>query len=148
MSVVLGDPLYRPFAAPPGAGDKQVDAEYKAMRLAMKMWGKPEQKEDRMKNLERAASGLKSAAVYEFMGLHAQAGDVKAYKAAQPWLELAAQHAKDKTDAALIVFLKADALRRDGDEGAAKKLLTAYAEANPAAPEAIAARALVQQIKN
>ena len=147
MNVVLGDPLYRPFAAPPGGGNRKVDADYKAIRLAMQTWGKPEQKEDLMKNLERAAANLKSAAVYQFMGLHAQAFDTKTFKAAKPWLDLAEPMTKDATDKALVVFLKADALRRDGDLEAAAKLLGAFAENSPAAPESVAARALMQQIK-
>jgi uncharacterized protein (TIGR03790 family) len=148
MSVVLGDPLYRPFAAPPGGGDKKFAPDYKALRLAMKSWGRDDQKAERMKNLERAAAALKSPAIYEFMALHAQAGDAKAFPAAKPWLELAEQHTTQAADKSLIVFLKADALRRDGDHRAASKLLSEFADKVSSAPEAAAARALVQQIKD
>jgi uncharacterized protein (TIGR03790 family) len=150
MSTVIGDPLYRPFAVAPGGGDRKKDADYKALRLAMQTWGKPEQKAERMKQLERAAVSLKSAAIYEFMGLHAQGGDTDAfntYKAAKPWLEAAEALAKDPVDAALITFLKADSRRRDGDERAAAKLLSEFAEKHPGTPEAQAARAQMLQIK-
>ncbi len=148
MSVVLGDPLYRPFAAAQGDGDKKLDAEYKAMRLAMQRWGKPEEVTELNANLARAAEKMKSADIYEFLALHAQAGDVKAWAAAKKWFELAAKTATDPGDKMRLQFLMADALRRDGDTKQATKLLNALTEKNPAAPEAAAAKAWVQHIKD
>ena len=48
----------------------------------------------------------------------------------------------------LVQFLMADALRRSGDTKQATKRLNALTEKNPAAPEAAAAKAWVQQIKD
>ena len=148
MSVVIGDPLYRPFAAAPGDGDKKLDTEYKAIRLAMQRWGKPGDAAELSANLARAAEKMKSADIYEFLALHAQAGDVKAWAAARKWFELAEKTATDPRDKMRLQFLMADALRRDGDTKQATKLLNALVEKNPAAPEAAAAKAWVQQIKD
>lgn len=146
MSVVLGDPLYRPFATPAGGGDKKVAADYKALRLAMQRWGKPEDAAALTENLERAAKSLNSPVIYEFLALHAQAGAKKAWPAAEQWFT-AAMAAATPEGQMRLQFLMADAMRRDGDTKQATKLLNAVAEKNPAAPEAAAARAWIQQMR-
>ena len=148
MSTVLGDPLYRPFAAAPGAGDKKRDADYKALRLAAQRWSKPEETAALNENLARAAEKLKSPAIYEYLALHAQAGGVKPWPAAKPWFELAEKAATDPVDRMLIQFLTADALRRGDDTRQATKVLNALVEKFPASPEAAASKAWVQQIKD
>lgn len=147
MSVVIGDPLYRPFGTDPGRGDKKVDAQYKAIRLAMLRWGKPEDAAELNANLQRAAESLKSPDIYEFLALHAQAGEKDAWPASKKWFELAEKSAPAPADKIRLQFLMADALRRDGDTRQATRILNAVVEKNPAAPEAAAAKAWVQHIK-
>jgi len=147
MNVVLGDPLYRPFAAAPGDGDKKVSPEYKAIRLAAQRWSKPAEAADFNANLKRAAESLKSPDIYEFLALHAQAGDTKAWPAAKQWFEAALKLATDSGDQIRIQFLMADAMRRDGDTKQATRTLNAVVEKYPAAPEAAAARAWIQHIR-
>jgi hypothetical protein len=146
MSTVLGDPLYRPFAPGAADADKKNNPQYKALRLAMKRWGRPEDDKALTENLQRAAEKLKSPEIYEFLALHAQAGDNKDWPAAKKWFELALKAAKP-SEQIRLQFLMADAMRRDGDTKDALRLLEAVAEKNATAPEAVAARALVQQIK-
>jgi len=146
MNTVLGDPLYRPFAAAPGSGDKAFSPDYKAIRLAMQLYGKPEQTAELNASLSRAAGKLKSAAIYEFLALRAQAGGGKSWPKAEKWFQLADSVAGPQ-DKLRLPFLKADALRREGDTKQAAKLLQALMEKNPAAPEAAAAKAWVQQMK-
>jgi uncharacterized protein (TIGR03790 family) len=146
MNVVIGDPLYRPFAASPGQGDKKVAPEYKAIRLAMQRWGKPEETGELNARLQAAAEGFKSPAIYEFLALHAQAGDVKKWPAAEKWFDLAEKATTTKEGQIRLQFLKADAMRRDGDTKKAVKTLKEVAEKSASAPEAVAARALIQQI--
>jgi len=147
MSVVLGDPLYRPFAASPAEGDKKVSPEYKAIRLAMQRWGKPDAAAELTANLQRAAEGLKSPDLYEFIALHSQAGGGKVWPAAKDWFESALKYASDPGDRIRIQLLMADALRRDGETKQATRTLNAIIEKSPAAPEAAAARAWIQQIR-
>ena len=148
MNVVVGDPLYRPFAAAPGNGDSKLDADYKALRLAVKRWSKPEETAALNENLARAGEKLKSTAIYEYLALHAQGGEVTAWPAAKKWFELAEKSATDPADKMLLQFLMADAQRRSGDTKQATKLLNALIEKNPGAPEAAAAKAWVQHIKD
>ena len=147
MSVVLGDPLYRPFAKPAGGGDKKFAPDYKALRLAMQRWGKPEDAAALTENLGRAAESLKSPVIYEFLALHAQAGEKKAWPSAEPWFNKALEFSPAAEAKARVQFLMADALRRDGETKQAIKLLNALVEKNPSAPAAAAATALVQQIR-
>ena len=148
MNTVIGDPLYRPFAAGPGDGDKKLSPEYKTIRLAVERWGKPEEATELTANLARAAEKLKSPDIYEFLALHAQAGEGKSWAKAEQWFQLAEKTATAPEDKLRLQFLMADALRRDGDTKKATKLLNAVVEKNPAAPEAAAAKAWVQQIKD
>lgn len=146
MNTVLGDPLYRPFAAAPGSGDKAFSPDYKAIRLAMQLYGKPEQAAELTAHLSRAAEKLKSTTIYEFLALHAQAGGGKSWPKAEQWFQLADSVANPE-DKLRLAFLKADALRRDGNTKQATKLLHSLIEQNSAAPEAAAAKAWVQHMK-
>jgi uncharacterized protein (TIGR03790 family) len=146
MNVVIGDPLYRPFGTPPGGGNKKVAADYKALRLAMQRWGKPGETGELMANLQKMAEELKSPVIYEFMALHAQAGDNKDWPAAEKWFNLESKVTTTVQGLIRIQFLMADAMRRDGDSKQAKKVLKSIADKYPAMPEAAAARALLQQL--
>jgi len=147
MNTVLGDPLYRPFAAAPDAGDKKVHPEYKALRLAMQRWGQPEQIADLNANLSRAAEKLKSPDIYEFLALHAQSGEGSSWVKAEKWFKLAEKTASAPDDKIRLPFLMADAYRRDGFHKQAAKLLSGVIEKFPSAPEAAAAKALLEQMK-
>ncbi len=147
MSVVIGDPLYRPFGPVAGGGDKKVDPDYKALRIAMQRWGKPEQEDELESNLKKAAESLKSPVIYEFMGLHAQAGGGEKWIAAEKWLNLAAKNTTTTEGLIRLQFLMAEAHRRDGDKKQALKLLNSVVEKYPSAPEAAAARVLIPQVR-
>jgi hypothetical protein len=148
MSIVLGDPLYRPFLANPANGDKKLNPEYKAIRLAMQRWGAAAEAKALTENLQRAAEKLKSPDIYEFLALHAQASSTdNAWPLAKKWFDLALKSATASDDRLRVPFLMADAMRRDGDNRLATRTLNALVEKNPAAPEAIAARAWIQQIR-
>jgi uncharacterized protein (TIGR03790 family) len=147
MNTVLGDPLYRPFTAAPDSGDKKKHPEYKAIRLAMQRWGKPEQIEELNANLARAAEKLKSSDIYEFLALHAQAGEGSSWVKSEKWFKLAEKTATATDDRIRLPFLMADAYRRDGFPKQAVKLLNGVIEKFPKAPETAAAKALVEQIK-
>ena len=68
QSVVLGDPLYRPFKHLDGSGDlTQADNDYRALRAAMLRW--PEDAVERRQQLEKAAIRLKSGVLAEAIGL-------------------------------------------------------------------------------
>ena len=146
MSVVIGDPLYRPFAVAPGDGDKNVAADYKALRLAAQRWGKPEDAAELTANLMRAAESLKSPVIYEFLALRAQSGDAKAWPAAKKCYDLAMQFTKDSAGQMRLTFLMADALHRAGENKVAALLLKPIVEKIPAVPEAAAAKAWLQEM--
>ncbi len=147
MNTVLGDPLYRPFAAGPDTGDKKKFPEYKAIRLAMQRWGEPGQIDELNANLARAAEKLKSPDIYEFLALHAQSGEGNSWVKAEKWFKLAEKAATAQDDKIRLKFLMADAYRRDGFPKQAVKLLNEVVEKFPAAPEAAAAKSLVEQMK-
>ena len=68
QSVVLGDPLYRPFRHLDGSGDlTQADNDYRALRAAMLRW--PDDAVERRKQLGQAAIRLKSGVLAEAIGL-------------------------------------------------------------------------------
>jgi uncharacterized protein (TIGR03790 family) len=148
MSVVIGDPLYRPFGTPHGGGDKKVAADYKALRLAMERWGKEDESPELNAKLQSMAEALKSPVIYEFLALHSQAGPNKDWPAAEKWFNLESKVTTSVEGLVRIQFLMADAMRRDGDTKQALKVLNAVAEKYPAFPEAVAARMLVQQIRD
>ena len=61
MNVVLGDPLYQPFPANPAKVEKDIDTDYKALRLALARWGKAgPANEALMKYLKLAGTTLQS----------------------------------------------------------------------------------------
>jgi uncharacterized protein (TIGR03790 family) len=65
MNIMVGDPLYQPFF-PTRTYDNETDADFKAIRLALNRWrDEPELYEQ----LESAAGKMKSAKVYEAIGL-------------------------------------------------------------------------------
>lgn len=148
MSVVVGDPLYRPF--PPGLpAERTTDRDYKAIRLAMRRWGGAgPANAELMKNLGDAAARLKSGTIYEFMGLHAQANSEKPDKDAEKWLALAEKNYSAAADRLRVGMERADAQRRAGNRRAAVKTLENLVKAYGQAPEAQAAREWLQQLKN
>ena len=146
MTTMVGDPLYRPFPAA-GGGDRKVDADYRALRLALQRWGGVTDREARFENLKKAAENLKSGTIYEYLALHAQAGEVNAARAAGPWLDLAARTYAAPADRLRVELERADALRRDGDKRAAMKVLQTAAETHAKLPEAEAAQAFLKQIR-
>jgi uncharacterized protein (TIGR03790 family) len=145
MSVVLGDPLYRPFAAPISTADK-TQPDYKALRLGMQSWGGPENKNELLKNLGGAGESLHSGTIFEFLGLHAQADAKKAAAAAAPWFAKATTHYSSPNDRIRIALLRADAHRRDGDLTEAASVLRNIIKAHPRALSVEAAKVWLQEM--
>ena len=68
QSVVLGDPLYRPFLHIDGSGEKEDDdAAYRALRIAQMRWAN--NPTEREKNLRLAAQRMKNGVLLETIGL-------------------------------------------------------------------------------
>ena len=67
QNVVLGDPLYRPYAAFTDFETNESNREYKAVRQAILQW--PTDKDTRTTKLRTAAARLKSGRIYEAIGL-------------------------------------------------------------------------------
>ena len=149
MNVVLGDPLYTPLApAPPPPANRKVDADYKALRLAMARWGKEgPANPELMKNLKLAGPSLKSGPIFEFMALHSQAGSSTPELEANGWFRLALQNYPATPDKIRVLLEQADARRREGAPKPAIKLLTKITEDYPNAPETAAARAWIQLLR-
>lgn len=148
MNVVLGDPLYQPFPVSPAKVEKDIDTDYKALRLALARWGKAgPANEELMKNLKLAGTTLKSGPIFEFMALHSQAGTDTPELEANEWFKLALQHYAKAPDRIRILLEQADARRREGTNKPAIKLLEKIIADYPAAPETEAARAWLQQLR-
>lgn len=68
QTVVIGDPLYRPFMHLDGSGDKdEFDRDYRAIRMANQLWGKTP--ETMVKKLRTKAADKANANLYEYLGL-------------------------------------------------------------------------------
>lgn len=68
QGVVLGDPLYRPFARLAGDGDiRKEDVPYRALRAALVQW--PDDAIERRRQLSSAAMRLRSGVLIEAQGL-------------------------------------------------------------------------------
>jgi len=148
MNVVLGDPLYQPFPANPAKVEKDIDTDYKALRLALARWGKAgPANEALMKNLKLAGTTLRSGPIFEFMALHAQAGTDTPELEANEWFKLALQNYSRIPDRIRILLEQADARRREGTNKPAIKLLEKIIADYPTAPETEAARAWLQQLR-
>ena len=113
----------------------------------MLRWGKPEDRNELFANLAEAAERLESGTIYEFMGLHSQAGKTKAARDATPWFTKAATAYRTPADQLRITLARADVLRRDGDRQAAIKVLRDAAEQFGKLPESEAARVLLKQLR-
>jgi TolA-binding protein len=90
---------------------------------------------------------LKSGNIYEFLALHAQAGEGNAAKKAAPYFEKALAAFKNPPDKIRIMLLTADALRRSGNNGNAVKMLEQIITTWPKLPETDAARELLKRWK-
>ena len=148
MNVVLGDPLYQPFPTSPAKVEKDIDTDYKALRLALSRWGKAgPANEALMKNLKLAGTTLKSGPIFEFMALHSQAGTDTPELEANEWFKLALQNYSKVPDKIRILLEQADARRREGTNRPAVKLLEKIISDYPTAPETEAARAWLPQLR-
>jgi hypothetical protein len=68
QGVVLGDPLYRPFARLTGDGDiRKEDVPYRALRAALLQW--PDDAWEKRRQLSSAALRLRSGVLLEAQGL-------------------------------------------------------------------------------
>ena len=121
MGVSIGDPLYRPMRATGNLMEDKSTADYKALRVAAIRWGKPEQLDELVTNLERAADNLKSGTLYEAAALRAVPLEGGARTAAN--LERAFRTYTDKSDQLRIRLHSVDFLRSAGQTQDALNLL-------------------------
>lgn len=147
MGVVIGDPLYTPFPGGLPGGDRKFDADYKLLRVAMQRWPEEKDRKELIENLAKAAESMKSGTIYEFLGLHAQAGTSGSSKAADPWLTRAEKTFPDNPDKVRVLLEKADALRREGNTSAAAKVLQDITKRYPGELATDAARAWLEQLQ-
>ncbi len=125
QAVVLGDPLYRPFATQePPAFDNSEDRAYKALLIAYSRW--KDDRETLVAKLRSAAARMKSGILYEALGLEALANDENE-KAAAFFTTAAGQYRGDSDKLRLTLHL-ADLERQTGRKDAA---LTRLREAEP-----------------
>jgi hypothetical protein len=68
QGIVLGDPLYRPFAHFDGQGPRvKTDSEFMALRLAALKWG--DEPDEMRKQLQEASERMQSGVISEAIGL-------------------------------------------------------------------------------
>ena len=112
MTVVVGDPLYRPFGNVDPSLDRRTDYDYKTFHMAMKRWGNPKQKDELFKNLEVAARKQRSGNLFEAMGQLTQEYYPRKLEQATKWYDEAARAFREPADQLRVQLLKIDMLRR------------------------------------
>jgi len=112
QGVVIGDPLYRPFANFPDRGNVvETDIDFRALAMARKTW--PEDVDERRKQLAQAVDRTQSGNLAEALALEFM--EAKDETNATQWLTRAAELHGSHTDQLRLVFHQA-ALRRHADD--------------------------------
>ncbi len=140
MNLVLGDPLYRPFANQDDTQPTGPDAEFKIYHATVSKLSSAEDKEPLMKALEQAAAARKSGFLWESLGLLAQTYFVDDMKRAAKYFETAAKTYAKPSDRIRCYLHVPDMQRRnnvmDGAVADLKRIITEY----PKEPATEAAR--------
>ncbi len=148
MTIVVGDPLYRPFAKIDPEFNPRQDSDYKAFYTAMQRWGTPKEKRNLIKNLEKAAKNLKSGNLYEALAQLSQEFNTDKPRVASNYYDDAFTAFSAPTDKLRIRLLQIDLVRRThGKEPAIGHLKELLANRTFASiPEIEAAKALLLQL--
>ena len=91
MTLVLGDPLYRPFANTEDASPSGDAADYQFYHLCVRRYGAAEDKAPLMKAIEAGAQSRRSGILWEALGLLSQTYYVEDLKRAAQYFEKAAK---------------------------------------------------------
>lgn len=129
QGVVLGDPLYQPFAHLDGSGEvRPGDVEYRALRAAMLQW--KDKPGERIGELKQAAIRMKSGRLFEAIALESlETGDVERARscflqARDLYVEPADQLRQDLHVAAILRRAGQNSLAGEGLRLAAKRYAT------------------------
>ena len=140
QAVVIGDPLYRPFAHFPDGG-KIIDADidFRALAMAKKNW--PHDDTERREQLTKAVDRTQSATIAEALALeYLEAGDTANTR---QWLTRANELGKSPTRRIRLAMHRAAIHRHNGDKGAALDVLRHAAERFADHPETKALQAWI-----
>jgi uncharacterized protein (TIGR03790 family) len=135
QGVVLGDPLYRPFARMDGSGEiTEADVDYRALRSARLEW--PEDPAERHNQLAMAAERTGSAVFEEALGL--ELGGLGLSAEATDWFVKAKARFDEPADKIRQAFHLAAIHRAAARNDLAAVVLREARAAHPSAPEAAA----------
>ena len=148
MTIVVGDPLYRPFANVDPTINPRQDYDYKTFRTAMQRWGTPKEKKTLIKNLATAAKKQNSGNLYEALGQLSQEFNPKKPRVASKYYDDAFRAFRETTDKLRVRLLQIDLVRRThGKQQAIGHLRKLIADRTFAGiPELEAAKALLLQL--
>jgi uncharacterized protein (TIGR03790 family) len=133
QGVVLGDPLYRPFANFPDRGEVQEnDIDFRALAMARKTW--PTDDLERRNQLAQAVERTQSGTLAEVLAL--EFIDAKDAASANSWLTRASSLHSGHTDQIRIAFHQAAMLRHANDTAGALAVLRDAAAHHRTHPEA------------
>lgn len=122
MTVCLGDPLYRPFAADLDKGTS--DSEYRAMRKLIRDKGPiTGANKELFAALEKEAAAQKSGTIYESLALITLGSRPEDAEASGKYLKLAAENYTAPADKIRVVLERAENLASTGQTPAAAKLV-------------------------
>lgn len=120
QSIVLGDPLYRPFANFPDRGEvRENDIDFRALAMASKTW--PSDDNDRRHQLAQAVERTQSGTLAEALAL--KFIEAKDESNASKWLTRATELHKTPTDQIRLTFHQAALRRHAGDTPGALRIL-------------------------
>ncbi len=137
QAVVLGDPLYRPFAHFPSGGEiSEADTDFRALAMARETW--PHDDSERRDQLSRAVDRTRSATLAEALALEAIEEDDDA--AAHEWITRADTLAEAHTTHIRLAMHRAAIHRHNDDPEAALDILRKASERYEEHPESKALR--------
>ncbi|MBT8038239.1 MAG: TIGR03790 family protein [Verrucomicrobiae bacterium] len=140
QSVVLGDPLYRPFIHLNGSGKKDPeDRDYRAIRIANERWGNDP--DHMVKKIRTAAAAKTNARLYEYLGLWHR--DQKKPEVAIAFFQTASKKHIKKSDRLRQWLYTADIHRQNGNKSLAIATLKKAKETIGNIPESQTTQALL-----
>ena len=147
MNVVLGDPLYRPFAAMDATRPVKESEDFQAYYRLTAEYGAAEDKEPFMRAVEAAARKKGSGVLWEGLGVLAQMYAATDLKRAAVAFENAAKLYSRPSDKIRCYLQVPDMQRRNNQMDGAIADLRRIISEFPQAPEAEAARVWLNTIK-
>lgn len=140
MNVVLGDPLYRPFAKNDSSRPAGSNADFQLYHQLIGKFGGSENKDRLMKEVEAAATARKSGILWEALAVLTQTYYVDDLKRAAGYFEKAAQAYGRPSDKIRCYLQVPDMQRRNNQMAGAIMDLKRIISEFPQSPETEAAR--------